>query len=121
MLFFWSALAALTGIFLALAFKKNGRKGLCQGMLLVVFAAILIGVDQAVKLWARTILQPLGSMPFIPHVLQLRYVLNTGAAFSILEGQQLLLALFTGLVLAGLGGYLILNPPKNDWNMLRGF
>ena len=112
MVVFWVVLAALAGVFLALAFRKNGRQGLCRGVLLLLIAAVFVGLDQAVKYWARTVLQPVGSMPFIPHLLQLRYVLNTGAAFSMLEGKQLFLTLFTGLVLAGIGGYLILDPPK---------
>lgn len=112
MVVFWVVLAALAGAFLALAFRKNGRQGLRRGVLLLLIAAVFVGLDQAVKYWARTVLQPVGSMPFIPHLLQLRYVLNTGAAFSMLEGKQLFLTLFTGLVLAGIGGYLILNPPK---------
>lgn len=112
MVVFWVVLAALAGVFLALAFRKNGRQGLRRGALLLLFAAVFVGLDQAVKYWARTVLQPVGSMPFIPHLLQLRYVLNTGAAFSMLEGKQLFLTLFTGLVLAGIGGYLILDPPK---------
>lgn len=112
MVVFWVALAALAGVFLALALRKNGWKGLRRGALLLLLAAVFVGLDQAVKYWARTVLQPVGSMPFIPHLLQLRYVLNTGAAFSMLEGRQLFLTLFTGLVLAGIGGYLILDPPK---------
>lgn len=112
MLLFWIILAALAGVFLFLAFRKNGRTGLCRGGLLLIFSAVLVGLDQAVKLWARRVLEPVGTMPFIPYLLQLRYVLNTGAAFSMLEGRQLLLTLVTSVVLAGVGGYLILNPPK---------
>lgn len=111
MLLFWIVLAVLAGAFLFLAFRKNGRRGLWQGGLLLALSAVLVGLDQAVKLWARAVLQPVGTMPFIPHVLQLRFVLNTGAAFSMLEGHQVILTLVTSVVLAGVGGYLVLNPP----------
>lgn len=112
MLIFWCILGVLAGLFLRLAFRKNGRRGLLRGALLLGAAALLVGLDQAVKLWARTVLQPAGTMPFIPYILQLRFVLNTGAAFSMLEGRQLFLTLFTGAVLAALGGWLVLNPPQ---------
>lgn len=112
MLLFWMILAALAGVFLLLAYRKNGKRGLCRGGLLLALSAVFVGLDQAVKLWARTVLEPVGTMPFIPHLLQLRFVLNTGAAFSMLEGRQLLLTLITSVVLACVGGYLILDPPQ---------
>ena len=46
--------------------------------------AALVGIDQAIKLWAVNALQPVGAMPFIPHVVELRFVLNQGMAFSLL-------------------------------------
>ena len=30
--------------------------------------AALVGIDQLIKLWAVQALQPVGAMPFIPHV-----------------------------------------------------
>ena len=58
-------------------------------MAFVVFnllaAAALIGIDQAIKLWATNVLQPIGAMPLIPHVVELRFVLNPGMAFSLLN------------------------------------
>lgn len=53
--------------------------------------AALVGVDQLIKLWAVQALQPVGSMPLIPHVVELRFVLNQGMAFSLLSGKQLFL------------------------------
>ena len=68
-------------------------------MAFVVFnllaAAALIGIDQAIKLWATNVLQPIGAMPLIPHVVELRFVLNQGMAFSLLSGRQLFLILTT--------------------------
>ena len=57
--------------------------------------AALIGIDQLIKLWAVQVLQPVGAMPFIPHVVELRFVLNQGMAFSLLSGRQLFLILTT--------------------------
>ena len=33
--------------------------------------AALVGIDQLIKLWAVQALQPVGAMPFIPHVVEL--------------------------------------------------
>lgn len=112
MLIFWCILGLLTCLFLGLAWRKSGPGGLRRGALLLLTAALLVGLDQSVKLWARTVLQPVGAMPLIPHILQLRYLLNTGAAFSMLAGKQGFLTFFTGAVLAAMAGYLILSGPK---------
>ena len=63
--------------------------------------AALVGIDQLIKLWASNVLQPVGAMPLIPHVVELRFVLNQGMAFSLLSGKQLFLILATsaGLLL----------------------
>lgn len=53
--------------------------------------AALVGIDQLIKLWAVQVLQPVGAMPLIPHVVELRFVLNPGMAFSLLSGKQLFL------------------------------
>ena len=54
-------------------------------MLYVVLAAALVGLDQLVKFLVRANI-PMGEgVPFLPHVLQLTYYQNTGAAFSIFE------------------------------------
>ena len=47
--------------------------------------AALVGLDQAIKFWAVSALQPVGAMPLIPHVVELRIVLNQGMAFSLLS------------------------------------
>ena len=62
-------------------------------------AAALIGIDQAIKLWATNVLQPVGAMPLIPHVVELRFVLNPGMAFSLLSGKQLFLIIATSIAL----------------------
>ena len=77
-------------------------------MAFVVFnllaAAALIGIDQAIKLWATNVLQPIGAMPLIPHVVELRFVLNPGMAFSLLSGKQLFLIIATSIALILAGG-----------------
>ena len=62
--------------------------------------AVLVGVDQLVKLWAVTSLAPVGTIPLIPGVLQLTYVENRGAAFSLLQNHQGLFIAFAFVVIA---------------------
>ena len=61
--------------------------------------AALIGIDQLIKLWAVQVLQPVGAMPLIPRVVELRFVLNPGMAFSLLSGKQLFLIIATSAAL----------------------
>ena len=61
--------------------------------------AALVGIDQLIKLWAVQVLQPVGAMPLIPHVVELRFVLNPGMAFSLLSGKQLFLIIATSIAL----------------------
>ena len=42
-------------------------------------------LDQVVKFLVRANIPLGGDVPFLPHILQLTYVQNTGAAFSLLE------------------------------------
>ena len=53
-------------------------------------AAVLVGLDQALKLWAVASF-PLGGPgdPLIPGAVDLTYVRNTGAAFGMLRGIDL--------------------------------
>jgi signal peptidase II len=71
-------------------------------------AAILTAVDQAVKLWAINVLEPLGRMTVIPGIFNLTFVQNRGAAFGILQGKTVFLSIVVALVLAG-GLYLLLS------------
>ena len=62
-------------------------------MLYALLVAALVGLDQLVKYLVRANI-PLGeSVPFLPHILQLTYIENTGAAFSLLADHTWLLTL----------------------------
>ncbi len=64
-------------------------------MLYAILAALLVALDQLVKYLVRANI-PLGeSVPFIPHILDLTYVKNTGAAFSLLREHTWLLTLLS--------------------------
>lgn len=62
-------------------------------MLYYLIAICLVVLDQLVKLWVRSAI-PLGqSIPFIPYLMDLAHVQNTGAAFSSFSGLTWLLTL----------------------------
>ena len=65
---------------------KAGRR--TRITLFLVMAAAAIILDQIVKAWVRSALPKTGdTAPFIPGVLRLLHVENTGAAFSMGEGK----------------------------------
>lgn len=76
-------------------------------MIYFITIIALIGIDQLTKIWAVDALMHKGPQGFIDGFLGFRYVENTGAAFSILKDQQLLLILITFVILAGMIGYMI--------------
>lgn len=67
-------------------------------MLYAILAVLLILADQLTKFLTRAHIEPGGSVPFLPRLLDLTYVKNTGAAFSILEEHTWLLTLFSAVV-----------------------
>ena len=72
-----------------------------SGLLSLAGAAILVVIDQLIKHWATAALLPVGSMDVLPGVVELRYCLNDGMAFSMLAGKQKLLIAATSLMLLG--------------------
>ncbi|HIT32989.1 MAG TPA: signal peptidase II [Candidatus Enterenecus stercoripullorum] len=67
-------------------------------MLYIILFAVLVVIDQVMKFLVRANI-PLGeSIPFIPHVMDLTYVQNTGAAFSILREHTWLLTLVSAVM-----------------------
>ncbi|ALD72469.1 signal peptidase II [Streptococcus gordonii] len=76
---------------------------------------LLIVLDQLVK-WAIVSNIKLGEVKgFIPSIMSLTYLQNTGAAFSILENQQWLFTIITLLVIGGAIWYLIKNIKGSFW------
>lgn len=76
---------------------------------------LLIVLDQLVK-WTIVSNIKLGEVKgFIPSIMNLTYLQNTGAAFSILENQQWLFTIITLLVIGGAIWYLIKNIKGSFW------
>ena len=69
----------------------------------VLFSAGIVLADQVTKYLTVANIELYADVPFLPGLLQLTYVRNTGAAFSSFEGQQWLFALvfavFTAAIL----------------------
>jgi signal peptidase II len=65
-------------------------------------AAVVVALDQLSKLWALQHLIGRGPQPLLPGLLQQQLVFNTGAAFSMLTGNTLLLGLVSAAVAVGL-------------------
>lgn len=79
----------------------------------LIVLILLIGADQGIKYWAVAELAPVGAMPLIPHVVELRFFLNDGMAFSMLSGKQLLLIAATSVTLLGVAYYLFFRCRNN--------
>ena len=93
-------------------------------LLSLLAAAVLAGVDQLIKHWTTAVLEPVGAMQVWPGVVELRYYLNDGMAFSMLAGQQTLLIAVTTVMLAAVAVYLVWKRPplaeRIAWTMVLG-
>ncbi len=69
----------------------------------LVIIAVLVAIDQFIKLLVIEHLQPIGSFPLIDGFIQLRYAENTGAAFGSFSEKTSFLSIFTFvIIIAGL-------------------
>lgn len=69
----------------------------------ILSIAVLVVIDQLIKLLVLEYLQPIGSLPLIDGILQLRYAENTGAAFGSFSEYTTALSVFTFIaILAGI-------------------
>ena len=70
-----------------------------SGLFSLLGAAVLVVIDQLIKHWATAALLPVGNMDLLPGIVELRYCLNDGMAFSMLAGKQTLLIGMTSVML----------------------
>lgn len=93
-------------------------------LLSLLVAGALVLADQAIKHWATASLQPVGARPLLPGVVELRYLLNDGMAFSMLSGKQTLLITATSIILLGVAGWLLFGRPtaleRAAWVLVLG-
>jgi signal peptidase II len=67
-----------------------------------LIATAVVVLDQLSKAWAVAVLEPSVSQSFLPGLLRLRLVFNTGAAFSLFQTSTALLGVVSLLVALGL-------------------
>lgn len=72
-------------------------------MLYFILTAGLVALDQLVKYLVSTNIPLGGSVPFLPYIMDLTYVQNTGCAFSLLEEHTWLLTLVSAVMSVVLG------------------
>ncbi len=78
------------------------REGLKKGILYSVIAGLLILADQITK-WVITVFVPCGSaVTVIPDFFDISHVLNSGAAWGVLQGRTAILSLITFLACLGM-------------------
>ena len=88
-------------------------------ILAIIGFAILVFLDQWTKQLAVSHLMNQGDIILIPGILQLHYLENTGAAFSIMENKTIFFCIITP-VLCALMIYLFIKlPDKKEYGFLR--
>lgn len=93
--------------------RRRGTRTLALGVALAVVVA-----DQLSKAWAQAHLGSGMVKPFLPGLLQLRRVANTGAAFSLFSDSPLPLALVSALVSVAVTIVILVRPPGGAWRTL---
>lgn len=87
-------------------------------MLYAVLIAALIAADQWVKYLVRTGIPLYGSVPLVPHVVELTYFRNTGAAFSIFSRHTWILAVVSAVVAMGIVVVLVKRVVRHPFGLL---
>lgn len=88
------------------------KKKICLFCIDIVLIAILIAFDRFTKQLALAYLKGTAGLSLISGVLELRYLENRGAAFSLLQGKTWLI-LLTGFLFIGIVIYFIMKMPDH--------
>ncbi|HFI0105996.1 TPA: signal peptidase II [Streptococcus suis] len=82
-----------------------------------IVAAVLIVLDQLVKIWTVANIALDTVEPFLPGFMSLAYLRNYGAAWSILQNQQWFFTIVTLVVVTALIWYYIKQIQGNIWTL----
>jgi len=77
---------------------------------------VILTIDQVTKLLAFNFLRGEHEVVLIPGFLQLRYVTNTGAAFSMFTGMTLTLTVFS-VIISGFLLYMAIRLPSREYGL----
>jgi len=88
-------------------------------LLAVLVALTCLSIDLFTKAWARAYLPENESLPFLPPLLKLTRVTNTGAAFSLGHGYGQVVAFVSSLVFVGLLAWSIKRYRKENHPLLE--
>ena len=95
-----------------------------SGLFSLLGAAVLVVIDQLIKHWATAALLPVGNMDVLPGIVELRYCLNDGMAFSMLAGKQTLLIGMTSVMLVVVAAMLFTRKmsvwERISWTLILG-
>ena len=83
-------------------YRPTKVKGATNHVLLCLAAALVV-LDQLVKYLVSANIPVGGSVPFLPYIMDLTYVQNTGCAFSLLEEHTWLLTIVSAVMSVLLG------------------
>ncbi|MCL2665132.1 MAG: signal peptidase II [Defluviitaleaceae bacterium] len=92
--------------------KRKGAASIIMHIVFFVGSILLIAIDQFVKIWARSHLQPIASRTVIEGFFALTYVENDGMAFGLLSGYRWIFISLTVLIMVFVI-YLYLKIPKD--------
>jgi len=85
----------------------------------ILGVALLVGIDQAAKYLALHSLKPVGSITVIENIFSLTFVENRGAAFGILQGHTILLAIVSIFITVLLLYFYIKMPQGKVYKFIR--
>lgn len=74
---------------------------------ILISLCALVGIDQAIKIWISANISETSSTTIIPGILSITNLHNSGAAWSILEGQQWLFSIITLVAVVAIAYFMI--------------
>ena len=81
----------------------------------VALSVLMVVLDQLSKHWARNTLVQGEAIPFVPGLLQLTLVRNTGAAFSLFRDSSLILGILSLVVAIGVSIWIWREARRGLW------
>ena len=84
---------------------------------ILIISLVLFIIDILIKILVKTNLNVFETITLIPNFFNITYVINDGAAFSILEGKQLFLSILA-IVVLGLLIYYLFKEKLNNYKVI---